>query len=190
VGVSQARQLAASIPGAEFHALVGEHHEAAADADQVIHAVRDLIEEVAAAEAAGRSLTALVGLAGDDLGALTAVLVGLGGQERRGPEGAVIVSFDGPAGALRALGSRRARGLVQEVGVGVAIDDVPRNSWRVSGHGVDVARLFARLAAPGDVLLPNVIRDLLATSGLATEPLPAVDLPHVGHHPVHRWLRP
>jgi hypothetical protein len=53
-----------------------------------------------------------------------------------------------------------------------------------------VARLFARIARPGDVLFPNVIKHLLAGSGLQSEPLPDVDLPHVGPHPVHRWLRP
>ena len=181
---SQGRRLAAELPDAEFVALTEP-----SDVEQVLVAVRDLLEDRAAEEAARRSLTSLVGLSGGDLHALTAVLVGLGGRERRGPEDSVIVSFDGPASAFRALGSRRARGLVGEVGVGVAIDDVARESWLISGHGVDVARGFAGLASPGEVLFPNVIRDLLASSGLSWESLAEVDLPHVGPHPVHRWLR-
>ena len=129
-----------------------------------------------------------MGLAGNDLAALASVLVGLGGTLRRGPEESVIVSFDGPASAFRALSSRRARGLADETGIGVAIDEVARSSHLVSGHGVDVARLFARHASPGEVLVPNVIRDLLAGSGLALEALDPVDLPYVGPHPVHRWI--
>jgi hypothetical protein len=190
VDVSHARRLAASLPSAEFRGLRGEAHHAAADVGQVVTAISGLVQDVAEEEAGQRSLTSLVALAGDDLEALTAVLEDLGGRRRRGPENAVIVSFDGPANAFRALAARRARGLVDEVGVGVAIDDVSRDAYLISGHGVDVARLLAGLADPGQVLFPNVIKHLLAGSGLRSEPLPPVDLPHVGRHPMHLWRRP
>lgn len=72
----------------------------------------------------------------------------------------------------------------------MAIDEVSLTSDLVSGHGVDVARLFARLAAPGEVLLPNVVKQLLAGSGLKVTTLEPVELPYVGPHPVHRWIRP
>jgi hypothetical protein len=183
------RRLASSLPQGEFRALTGSGHVAADDAPQFCQAVADFVETVAAEQAATRTLTALVGLAGGDVSALASVLVELGGSERRGPEGSVVVSFDGPATAFRALASRRARGLVDEVGIGVAIDEVSRSSYLVSGHGVDVARLFAHHADPGEVLLPNVIKDLLAGSGLAVRTLEPIDLPYVGPHPVHRWLR-
>ena len=177
------------MPQAEFRALAGSAHTASGDPAQVVEEVASFVEAAAAEQAAGQSLTALVGLAGDDVDALASVLVELGGRRRRGPEGDVVICFDGPARAFRALGSRRARGLVDEVGVGVAIDEVSRDSDLVSGHGVDVARLFARLATPGEVLLPNVIKQLLAGSGLAVTTLEPVDLPYVGPHPVHRWVR-
>jgi hypothetical protein len=63
----------------------------------------------------------------------------LGGRRRRGPENAVIVSFDGPANAFRALAASMARGLMDEVGVGVAIDDVSRDAsdHRRRGAGDD-----------------------------------------------------
>jgi hypothetical protein len=182
--VALGRRLAAALPDAEFRALRGAHH-----AGQVVDEVTDLVEAAAAEEAAGQTLTALVGLAGPDIDTLADVLVGLGGRRRRGPEGDLVVSFDGPANAFRALASRRARGLVDEVGVGVAIDEVSRTSELVSGHGVDVARFFARIAEPGEVLLPNVIKSLLAGSGLTVTTLDPVELPYVGHHPVHRWVR-
>jgi len=73
--------------------------------------------------------------------------------------------------------------------VAVAIDEVSSTSRFVAGHGVDVARLVALEAAPGEVLMPNVIKDLLAGSGLIVEPAGTLDLPHVGPHPVYRWIR-
>src|SRR3712207_9223273 len=54
------RLLAARIPDAEFRALPGAHEEAGLDVEPMVGAVRDLLEDVAAAEAAGRSLRALV----------------------------------------------------------------------------------------------------------------------------------
>ena len=182
--VTLGRRLAAALPDAEFRALPGAH-----DAGNVVDELADLVEEAAADEAAEQTLTALVGLAGPDVDTVADVLVALGGRRRRGPEGDLVVSFDGPANAFRALASRRARGLVDEVGVGVAIDEVSRTSELVSGHGVDVARFFARIAEPGEVLLPNVIKSLLAGSGLTVTTLEPVELPYVGHHPVHRWVR-
>jgi hypothetical protein len=141
------------------------------------------------AEAPHQSLSALVGLSGDDTESLVSVLVSLGGRARRGPERSLVVSFDGPAAAVRALGSRRARGFLAGLGVGIAIDEVSRDSELVSGHGVDVARLLAQRAAPGEVLVPNVIKDLLAGSGLHVESVGSFDLPHVGPHPAYRWVR-
>lgn len=186
VPVGWGRMLAARIPTAEFVEL-----DAAPDgtAEQVLDAIEALVEDEAAREAPTQSLSALVGLAGEDVDALTEVLVTLGGRVRRGPEHALVVSFDGPATAIRALASRRARGLLRGVGVGLAIDEVSRDSRFVSGHGVDVARLMARRAAPGEVLVPTVVKDLLAGSGLRVESVGRLDLPHVGPHPAYRWLR-
>jgi hypothetical protein len=155
----------------------------------VLEAVADFVEDAAVAEAPRQTLSALVGIAGDDPEGLVSVLVSLGGRVRRGPEHALVVSFDGPATAIRALASRRARGFLAGVGVGVAIDEVDRDSELVSGHGVDVARLMAREAELGEVLVPTVIKDLLSGSGLHVEPVGRLDLPHVGPHPAYRWLR-
>jgi DNA-binding winged helix-turn-helix (wHTH) protein len=185
VPLAEGRAVAAAVPGAEFRAIGGD----VGAAGPLLDAVEDLVEDVARRQAPGRALQALVGLAGDGTDVAVTVLTELGGTVRRGPERAVVVSFDGPAEALRALGSRRARGLVDQVGVGLAIDEVSRDALLVSGHGVDVARLLALRAGPGEVLLPNVIKDLLAGSGLRVETLEPVDLPHVGPHQVHRWLR-
>lgn len=189
VRVQSGRGLAAQIPDAELVELPGDAHAAEADPDQVLEAMADLVEDAAALEAPRQSLTALVGIAGDDPDSLVSVLVSLGGRVRRGPEHALVVSFDGPATAVRALASRRARGFLPAVGVGVAIDEVDRDAELVSGHGVDVARLMADRAQRGEVLVPNVIKDLLAGSGLHVEPVGVLDLPHVGPHPAYRWLR-
>jgi DNA-binding winged helix-turn-helix (wHTH) protein len=189
VPVQAGRALAAQLPDAELVELAGGSHPAESDPDQVLEAIADLVEDAAAAEAPRQSLTALVGIAGEDTDSLVSVLVSLGGRVRRGPERALVVSFDGPATAVRALGSRRARGFLAGVGVGVAIDEVDRDSELVSGHGVDVARLMAERADRGEVLVPNVIKDLLSGSGLHVESVGRLDLPHVGPHPAYRWLR-
>jgi DNA-binding winged helix-turn-helix (wHTH) protein/pimeloyl-ACP methyl ester carboxylesterase len=189
VPVQSGRRLAALVPDAELVELPGDAHAAEADAEQVLDALSEFVEAAAAAEAPHQTLTALVGLAGGDTESLVSVLVGLGGRIRRGPEHALVVSFDGPAAAIRALRSRRARGFLAGVGIGIAIDEVSREAVLVSGHGVDVARLLARRAAPGEVLVPTVIKDLLAGSGLHVESAGSFDLPHVGPHPAYRWLR-
>jgi DNA-binding winged helix-turn-helix (wHTH) protein len=189
VPVERARRLAARIPGAELRELAGDAHAPEDQSGEVLDALGEVVEEAALAEAPDQSLTALVGLAGPDTAALASVLVSLGGRARRGPERALVVSFDGPATAVRALGSRRARGFLASVGVGIAIAEVSRSSELVSGHGVDVARLLALRAEPGEVLVPNVIKDLLAGSGLHVESVGSFDLPHVGPHPAYRWVR-
>jgi hypothetical protein len=189
VPVRSGRALAAQLPDAALVELTGDAHPPEADTDQVLEAIADFVEDAAVAEAPCQSLTALVGVAGADPESLVSVLVSLGGRVRRGPERALVVSFDGPATAIRALGSRRARGFLSGVGVGVAIDEVDRDSELVSGHGVDVARLMAQRAEPGEVLVPTVIKDLLAGSGLHVETVGLLDLPHVGPHPAFRWIR-
>jgi pimeloyl-ACP methyl ester carboxylesterase len=190
VAVDNGRYLASHIPGAEFVELPGEDHFVSGDPDQILDALEDFVADAASAQAPGRSLAALVGLARDGAESLAAALVAQGGAMRQGPQRAVLVSFDGPATALRALGSRHARGLVASAGVGVAIDEVARDTAYVSGHGVDVARLLAREADPGEVLVPGVIKDLLAGSGLTVEAAGERDLVHVGPHKVYRWVRP
>jgi DNA-binding winged helix-turn-helix (wHTH) protein len=189
VPVEHGRRTAARLPEGELTELAGDAHAPEADPDQVLEAIAGFVEDAAAAEAPDQVLTALVGIHGEDTTSLLDVLVGLGGRVRRGPERSTVVSFEGPATAVRALGSRRARGFLPGVGVAVAIDEVSRDSELVSGHGVDVARLLAQRAEPGQVLMPNVIKDLLAGSGLHVESVGTFDLPHVGPHPAYRWVR-
>jgi hypothetical protein len=189
VPVQSGRRLAAMIPAAELVELPGSAHAAETDSAPVLERLAEVVEDAAVAQAPHQSLSALVGVAGEDTESLLSVLVSLGGRVRRGPEHSSVVSFDGPATAIRALGSRRARGFLPGVGVGIAIDEVSRDSELVSGHGVDVARLLAERAAPGEVLVPRVIKDLLAGSGLHVESAGSFDLPHVGPHPAFRWVR-
>jgi len=189
VSVDNGRYIASHVPGAEFVELTGRDHFVSGDPGQILDAMEDFVEDAASAQAPGRSLAALVGLAGDGAPSLMAALVGQGGVIRQGPERAAMVSFDGPATALRALGSRHVRGFLSSSGVGIAIDEVARDTAFVSGHGVDVARLLAIEADPGEVLMPGVIKDLLAGSGLTVEAAGERDLAHVGPHKVHRWVR-
>jgi hypothetical protein len=55
--------------------------------------------------------------------------------------------------------------------LGVAIAEVPRDETKLDAHGVQLAITLADLATPGSLWLSSAVCDLIAGSGVVTEPL-------------------
>jgi class 3 adenylate cyclase len=79
-----------------------------------------------------------------------------------------LASFDGPARAVRcAYAIREAVGeLGLEVRAGLHTGEVELADGKVTGIAVHTGARVAALAAPGEVLVSNTVKDLVAGSGL------------------------
>ncbi len=160
-----ARYLAERIPGARLELIEGEDHFVSGDPDQILDAIERFLHELPAAEPRPSALAAVVAPAGPRADEVADGLVAAGGRRCSGPDGRVVVLFDGPATAVRA-------GLAQLHAVarlGVAIAEVPRDETELDAYGVLTAIALADQAAPGSVWLTSAVRDLLAGSGVVTE---------------------
>jgi DNA-binding NarL/FixJ family response regulator len=79
-----------------------------------------------------------------------------------------LATFDGPERAVRCACAVRdaVRSLGLEVRAGLHTGEVERQGPGVSGIAVHIGARVAMAAAPGDVLVSGVVRDLLSGSGL------------------------
>jgi DNA-binding SARP family transcriptional activator/pimeloyl-ACP methyl ester carboxylesterase len=81
----------------------------------------------------------------------------------------LLATFDGPARAIRCalaiVTSIRVLGL--ETHVGVHTGEVEQTTTGVRGTAVDIAAQIAAAADPGQVLISNPVRDIVAGSGIA-----------------------
>ncbi|MDZ4825399.1 MAG: adenylate/guanylate cyclase domain-containing protein [Actinomycetota bacterium] len=77
--------------------------------------------------------------------------------------------FDGPARAVRCASAIRddVRDLGLDVKVGVHTGEVETRGRDYAGMGVHVCARVCAIAEPGEVLVTSVVRDLLASSGIA-----------------------
>lgn len=163
------RYMGERIPGARVVALAGGDH-LPWEGDQ--EAVLGEIERFLAAAGVGgepdRILTTVLCAgtgaadAGDD-GAFRDAVARFRGSalDARGPMR--LARFDGPARAIRCATALAAGGL--RAGVHTGECDVAPGG--VSGAPLEVACALARRAAPGEVLVSDTVRDLVAGAGLA-----------------------
>jgi class 3 adenylate cyclase len=79
-----------------------------------------------------------------------------------------LASFDGPARAIRCAGAVReaARSLGLEVRCGLHTGECELVGDDLAGIAVHIGARVAALAAPGEVLVSQTVRDLVAGSGL------------------------
>jgi hypothetical protein len=82
-----------------------------------------------------------------------------------------VVLFDGPATAVRA-GLAHLHGADK---LGVAIAEVPRDETELDAYGVRTAIALADQAEPGELWLTPGVCDLLAGSGVVTQPVGSAD---------------
>jgi class 3 adenylate cyclase len=82
-----------------------------------------------------------------------------------------FAAFDGPARAIRCAGVIRntVRSLNLDVRCGLHTGECERVGNDLAGIAVHIGARFADLAAPGEVLVSQTVRDLVAGSGLAFE---------------------
>lgn len=79
-----------------------------------------------------------------------------------------LITFDAPERAVRCACAVRdaVRSLGLEIRAGLHTGEVERQAQGVSGIAVHIGARVATVAAPGDVLVSSVVRDLLSGSGL------------------------
>ncbi|MEV0804285.1 alpha/beta fold hydrolase [Kribbella sp. NPDC050281] len=167
VHVGGSRYIADRIPGARLELLDGADHFVSGNPDQILDPIERFLRELPDPAGHAPALAAVIAPAGSGADDLAASLAGAGGRRCAGPGGRAVVLFDGPATAVRA-------GLanLQDGGkLGVAIAEVPRDETELDAYGVQVAIELADQAPPGSVWLTPGVRDLLAGSGIATEPV-------------------
>jgi class 3 adenylate cyclase len=83
----------------------------------------------------------------------------------------LLAAFDGPARAIRCAGAIRdaVRALGIEVRCGVHTGECELAGEKLAGIAVHIGARVAGLAAPGEVLVSQTVRDLVAGSGLTFE---------------------
>ena len=100
-----------------------------------------------------------------------AQLAGFRGHEVDAPGAGLLATFDGPARAIRCASAIVAsvRDLDLEIRVGVHTGEVEQTTTGVRGIAVDVGARIAAAARPGEVLVSNTVKDIVAGSGITFE---------------------
>ena len=83
----------------------------------------------------------------------------------------LLAALDGPARGIRCAGAihEAVRSLGLEVRCGIHTGECERVGDDLAGIAVHIGARVAALAAPGEVLISQTVRDLVAGSGLAFE---------------------
>jgi pimeloyl-ACP methyl ester carboxylesterase len=167
VDVGGARYIAERIPGARLELLEGGDHFVSGNPDQILDAIERFVRDLPGPAGRPLALAAVAAPAGPGAGDLASSLVAAGGRRCSAPGDRTVVLFDGPATAVRA-------GLAQLHStdkLGISIAEVPRDETQLDGYGVRGAVALADKATPGSLWLTPAVRDLLAGSGVVTEPV-------------------
>ena len=159
-----ATYIADRIPGASLVLLDGEDHLPYGDPDQVLDVMEPVIAS-ASQPAPHLALAAVAAPYGAGSAALAQRLVEAGGKPRIAADGAPVVTFDGPATAVRA--GMAAVHAVTDAGLGLAIAEIRADGGPISGGGVETAMVLASHAPPGGLLVDQMASLLLAGSGIA-----------------------
>ena len=189
ISVGQGRYAAGRIPGARYVELEGEDHFLiGGDPGPLLDEIEEFLTGVRTGRDVDRVLATIVftdivgstGLAAE-LGdrawrdvldrhdaLLRRQLLRFGGQEVKTTGDGMLARFDGPA---RAVGwARSAIEAAAELGVqlraGLHTGECELRGTDLAGLAVHVAARIGDLAAPGEVLVSAVVRDLVAGSGI------------------------
>ena len=190
VAVDEARWIAGRIPNARLVELPGEDHLPwTGDQDALLDEVEEFLTGARSGPAPDRVLATVLFT---DIVGSTEQAVRLGDREWRelverhdsvvrvelerwrGREldaagDGFLAEFDGPARAIRCAGEIVAR--VHELGLdvraGVHTGEVERTGSTLRGIAVHIGARVAAKAAPGEILVSQTVKDLVAGSGLA-----------------------
>jgi class 3 adenylate cyclase len=188
----QSRYLAEHIPGAELVEWESRDRLTfAGDAEHVLDAVEEFLTGEHSAPASDRMLaTVLI----TDLVSSTPRVVAMGdrrwrqllaahdalvrseldrfrGQEVKHTGDGVVATFDGPARAIRCACAIRdgVRALGLEIRAGLHTGEVELAEDRPRGIAVHIGARVSARAEPGEVLVSNTVKDLVAGSGIEFE---------------------
>ena len=186
--VEQGRYLAEHIPGARLAELPGDDHMPFLDSDQILDEVEEFLTGTRQVAETDRVLATVLftDIAGSTERAAALgdrrwrdVLAGYYGTARRelarfrGREvdtagDGLFAAFDGPARAVRCAEaiSVGVRSLGIEVRAGLHTGECEMVGDKVGGIAVHIGARVASLARPGEVLVSNTVKDLVAGSGL------------------------
>ena len=186
--VEQGRYLAERIPGARLAELPGDDHMPFLNSDQIIDEVEEFLTGTRNVAETDRVLATVLftDIAGSTERAAALgdrrwrdVLAGYYGTARRelarfrGREvdtagDGLFAAFDGPARAVRCAEAISAgvRSLGIEVRAGLHTGECEMIGDKVGGIAVHIGARVASLARPGEVLVSNTVKDLVAGSGL------------------------
>ena len=174
VRVEEGRYLAERIPGARIVELEGDDHFVSGRPDQILDPVEAFLAARPEPAPPALALAAILAPSGVGTDRLLSALRSAGGRVRKGPEDRSVVLFDGPATAVRA--GIRTLGHHAGAALGLHAAEVERDASRVAGPGVSSALAVADLAPVGSLWASSTVRDLLAGSGIALEPVGAYQL--------------
>jgi class 3 adenylate cyclase len=192
IDVEHARYMARCIPGAKLVELPGEDHAPwFGDGDAVLDEVEQFLTGTRHAQEPERVLATVLFV---DIVGSTERAAALGDsswrklleafyakvrevlQQYRGREisttgDGFLAAFDGPARAIRCAGAIRdaVRSLDLAVRCGLHTGECERVGNDLAGIAVHIGARVAALASPGEVLVSQTVRDLVAGSGLVLE---------------------
>jgi class 3 adenylate cyclase len=194
--------IAEHIPGARFVELEGEDHVPSIDSDQILDEVEEFLTGARRGPEPDRVLatvlfTDIVGSTerASELGdrrwrelleqhqaVVRRELERFRGREIDTAGDGFLATFDGPARAIRcarAIGNG-VRGLGIEVRAGLHTGECEVLGDKVAGVAVHTGARVAGAAGPGEVLVSNTVRDLVAGSGIQFEDRGEHELKGVG----------
>lgn len=173
--VEEGRFLASHIPGATFLELPGDDHlPFVGDQDSLLAPIESFLGTLSHDSVEPSMLATVLWIAqrdGDVSGIADRPVADVIDQHRgemlEHPPDGWLISFDGPARAIRA--GRALVSMLSALGVrvsaGLHTGECRRRRGRLTGLAVDVAREVALHAAPGELLLSRTVKDLVAGAG-------------------------
>jgi class 3 adenylate cyclase len=190
--VDQSRWIAGQIPGAKLLVLPGEHPLFIGDSERVIAELERFVSAIREEESVfDRSLatvlfTDIVGSTerASSMGdrgyhellerhhaTVRAMVARYRGREVDTAGDGFFATFDGPARAIRCASAiaEAVQTLGLEIRAGLHTGEVELHGDDVRGIAVHIGARVAALAGPGDVLVSQTVKDLVAGSGLTFE---------------------
>ena len=185
--IEEGRYIASHIPGAKFVELAGNDHLIyAGDQDSVLNEVESFVKSTGHGSDA-ESVLATV-LFAEVVQGETERFLSLARREAawfkgttgKGSSGAFVATFDGPVRAVRcgaAIRDAASRaGIETRIALHTGLCDIA--SDQVGGVAIETSTAIAALAAPGELLVSNTVRDLASGAGLDFEARGARSLSH------------
>src|SRR5215216_4106791 len=200
--LDEGRYIAEHIPGARFVELEGEDHVPSIDSDQILDEVEEFLTGARRGPEPDRVLATVLFT---DIVGSTEQAKKLGdrrwrellerhhtlvrqqldrfkGREIDTAGDGFLAAFDGPARAIRCgyAVESGVRGLGLEVRAGVHTGECELFGEKVAGLAVHTGARIASQAGPGEVLVSQTVKDLVAGSGISFEDRGEHELKGVG----------